>query len=163
MSYYDALVSLWATLPAGDTTDQKLAAVNAMTVAGSKQDVPVGEVVGYLALQGKLSALQDYAAAKVGAAQPVMAARELVTLLATPSVTSFRTSDPAAYATISGFLTALAGDANSGITSADAAALLALAAGPAITWCRANGYPDAAPNIGGGGLTMIDLEAAGLN
>ena len=161
MAYYDALTALWATLPAGDTTAQKLAAVNAMTVAGPKQDVPIGAVAGYLALQGKLAALQDYAAAKTGQPQAVVAARELVTLLAAPSVSSFRMSDPATYGAIAAFLNALAGDAASGITSGDVTALLALAQAPDISWCGANGYPDAAQ--GGGGLTLIDAEAAGLN
>jgi len=161
MTDYTALASLWATLPAGDTTEQKLAAVNAMSVAGPKQDVPVGEVVGYLALQGKLSALQDYAAAKTGQAQAVIAARELATLLAAPSVSTFRMSDETTYGAIAAFLNALAGDAASGITAADVTALLALAQAPDISWCRANGYPDAAQ--GGGGLTLIDVQAAGLN
>ena len=33
MADYSALQTLWATLPPDDSTDQKLAAVNAMTVA----------------------------------------------------------------------------------------------------------------------------------
>ena len=32
MSYYTALINEWATLPSGDTTAQKLAAINALTV-----------------------------------------------------------------------------------------------------------------------------------
>ena len=161
MTDYTALQTLWATLPAGDTTAQKLAAVNGMTVAGPKQDVPVSAAVGYLALQGKLANLQDYAAAKNGPAQAVTAARELVTLLTTPSVTAFRMSDATVYAAVAAFLDALAGDAASGIAAEDVAALLALAQAPAISWCRANGFPDAA--AGGGGLTLIDVEAAGLS
>jgi hypothetical protein len=34
MAYYTALITEWATLPGGDTTAQKLAAINAMTVTG---------------------------------------------------------------------------------------------------------------------------------
>jgi hypothetical protein len=35
MAYYTALIAEWATLPAGDTTAQKLAAINALTVTGA--------------------------------------------------------------------------------------------------------------------------------
>src|SRR5690348_13711294 len=34
MAYYTALASFWGTLPAGDTTAQKLALVNSATVPG---------------------------------------------------------------------------------------------------------------------------------
>ena len=62
MAYYDALIAKWATLPSGDTTAQKLAALNALTVAGPIVDVSVSAVVGYLGLNGKLSGLIKYAA-----------------------------------------------------------------------------------------------------
>ena len=61
MPYYDALVSVWQTLPDGDTRDQKIAAVNAMTVPGPSQDVKPNSVVAYLATNGKLSGLLNYA------------------------------------------------------------------------------------------------------
>lgn len=153
MAYYDALVAKWATL--SGTTAQKLAAINALTVAGPNQDVPVGTVVGYLALQGKLSGLQAYVVSTPPpAATPLTAAKELLTLLSTPSVTVFQMSVPSVYSAVEAFLDALAADPNSGIVSADVAALLALAAGPEVLWTAANGYPP-------GGINMNDLVAAG--
>jgi hypothetical protein len=160
MAYYDALIAQWASLPAGDSTAQKLAAVNAMTVAGPNIDVAVSSVVGYLALNGKLSVLQKYAA-NPPATEAGIAGAELVALLMCPNAPAFRMSDGTTYAAVSAFLNALAGDGNSGIAANDVTALLALATGPMVTWCHANGYPDAA--LGGGGLTMIDVAAAGLN
>jgi hypothetical protein len=43
MAYYTALVAKWATL-APDTTANKLAAINALTVAGPNGDVQVSSV-----------------------------------------------------------------------------------------------------------------------
>jgi len=138
MAYYDALKALWATLPAGDTTAQKLAAVNAVTVAGPNVDVAVSSVVGYLALNGKLAGLQKYAG-NPPATEAGLAAAELASLLMCPNAPVFGTSSAEAYATIHGFLAAIAGDANSGLTSADVVALLALAA-TSVPWWQAQGY-----------------------
>jgi hypothetical protein len=159
MAYYDALVAEWATLSAGNSTAQKLAAINAMTVAGPNLDVAVSAVVGYLALNGKLSALQKYAASPP-ATEAGIAGAELVALLMCPNAPAFRMSEVATYAAVSAFLNALADDSNSGIAANDVTSLLALAVGPTVTWCQANGYPDAA--LGGGGLTMIDVATASL-
>jgi hypothetical protein len=46
MAYYDALIAKWATLTG--TTDQKIAAVNALTVAGPRKPVQIADVMTYL-------------------------------------------------------------------------------------------------------------------
>lgn len=154
MAYYDALKTAWAALPSGDTTAQKLTAINAATVAGPAQDVPIGDVVAYLALQGKLSGLQAYVMAGTGNATALTAAKELLTLLSTPSVTVFRMSNAETYATVQNFLEDLAADSGSGsgITSADVTNLLALAA-TAEPWWQSAGYTSP--------ISLNDLEAAG--
>ena len=167
MAYYDALVSAWnaGAVPSGvtgaplaGTTPQKLALLNAWTVAGPPQDIPMASVVAYLALNGKLAGLQAYAASAASGAtfltQAQVAARELVALMSVPSITAFEMSNPAIYAGVSGFLTALAGDSVSGITSADVSNLMAMSA-TAKPWWQAQGY--------GGPLNANDLDAAGLS
>jgi len=152
MDYYDALAAKWATL--AGTTEEKLAAINAITIDGPKIDVPISAVVAYLALSGKLAALQAYAAAPPAnaEAQALIAARELVALIASPNAPPFRMSQATVYAKVQAFLAALAADAASGVTAEDQNALLALAA-TTIPWWQSAGY--SAP-IGTG-----DLDAAG--
>jgi hypothetical protein len=152
MAYYDALIARWATL--AGTTAEKLAAINALTVAGPTTDVSVSAVVAYLALSGKLAGLEAYAQnpPSNADAQALVAARELVALMSSPNAPPFRMSDPAVYATVEGFLSALVADAATGITAENQAALLALAA-TAIPWWQASGY--ASP------ISQGDLDAAG--
>lgn len=50
MGHYDALIAKWATL--SGTTAGKLAAINALTVPGTPQLVPVWKVVTYLRENG---------------------------------------------------------------------------------------------------------------
>lgn len=149
MAYYDALKTEWA-LQSG-TTAQKLAAVNAATVAGPNVDVPVQSVLAYLALNLKLAGLQTYASG-AGTTTGVLAARELVALFNMPTFTTFQMSNPTVYAQMQVFLQALAADANSGIVSADETALLALAA-TTIPWWQSAGY--------GAPISNNDLVAAG--
>ncbi len=114
---------------AGQTDAQIAATLQAMTVMGPNLDVPVGSVIAYLALQGKLSGLKRYVAAGTGSAQALVAADELLTILSSPNVKSFALSSPSVYTALQGFLGALVADtANSGITSTDEAALLGMAA-----------------------------------
>jgi len=152
MAYYDALVARWATL--AGTTAQKLGAINALTVDGPIADVSISAVVAYLALGGKLAGLQAYAQnpPNNANAEAIIAARELVALMSSPNAPSFRMSDPAVYATVQDFLSALAGDAATGITADNQAALLALAA-TTIPWWQAIGYTSP--------ISQGDLDAAG--
>jgi hypothetical protein len=152
MAYYDALVARWATL--AGTTAEKLAAINALTIAGPMTDVTVAAVVATLALSGKLAGLQAYAQSPPSNAnaEALVAARELVALLSSPNAPPFRMSDPTVYATIQNFLAALVADAATGIGATDEAALLSLAA-TTVPWWKANGY--ASP------ISQGDLDAAG--
>lgn len=149
MAYYDTLVAQWGTLTG--TTAQKLVALNAQTVAGPKKDVPVSSVVGYLALNAKLSGVQKYASAPP-ATEAGIAGAELVAILNCPNAPPFGMADPTTYAAVNGLLSALASDSTSGITSADVTALLALAA-TSVPWWQANGYSSP--------ISASDLAAAG--
>lgn len=152
MAYYDALVAKWATLTG--TTAEKLAAVNALTVAGPNIDVPASEVIGYLALNGKLSALQAYAASPPSGATAgaVTAAKELIALFSLPTFATFQMSNSIVYGGVSQFLGALASDPASGVTSQDEASLLAMAA-TALPWWQSAGYTSP--------INENDLAAAG--
>lgn len=153
MAYYDALAAKWATL--SGTTTEKLSAINTLTVAGSNADVSVSSVLGYLALNGKLSNLLAYAASPpAGAnAQAVVAAKEVSALFSTASFTTFAMSNAAIYAGVQGFISALVADAaNTGITAADMSALLALAA-TTMPWWQSAGYTSS--------FNTNDLAAAG--
>ena len=154
MSYYDALAAKWATL--SGSADEKLSAINALTIAGGAKNVPVG----YLALHGLLPGIEAFASTPPQGAdtQIVGAAKALITLIATPSISVFQTSDPAQYAIIE---TLLGGLASAGLLAAsDSQALLSLAA-TSLPWWQATVVQ------GGGGLTspvgVGDLSAAGLS
>jgi hypothetical protein len=151
-SYYDALTTKWATL--SGTTNDKLVAINALTVAGPAKDVSASSVIGYLALNAKLSGLLAYAAAPPQGAQAVtvVAAKELAALLSMPSFTTFYLSDPQVAAGVQVFLNALAGDAATGIAAADVTALLALG-NTTIPWWASAGYSSS--------ISLNDLGAAG--
>lgn len=168
---YSALVAAWnstvqpppgvsgAPLLGTMSTAQKLAAMNAWTVAGPAQDVTPVSVLDYLFLNGKLPALQAYATTppEGASATAVVAAKEL-TSAQFPQLT-IQTSNPAVYAVIAGMIEALAADTNTGITASDAANLLGLAA-TTIPWWRASTAQ------GGAGLAapvaQTDLLAVGL-
>lgn len=154
MAYYDALVAKWATL--AGTTAEKLAAIDALTLAGPNQDVRATAVVGYLALAGKLAGLQAYAASASTSAPAGVAAKQFFALLSIPSFTAFEMSDPTVYQAVEAWLNAWAADSATGITADNVAAILALAA-TTLPWWQA---PVAS---GGGGLTspvsQNDLDA----
>ena len=150
MAYYDALSAKWATLTG--TTEQKLSEINAATVSGANIDVPVGQVAGYLALSGLLPGIQSFAGnPPVGAnAGAIVAAKGIVTLLATPQVTVFETSKAETHAAIQTMLGALV--AMSLISSTDAATLLGMAA-TTLPWWQFIGLTSP--------INLADLEAAG--
>lgn len=144
MAYYTALAVAWSagTVPSGVTgnaltglsTANKLAAINAWTVPGPNMDVGAGQVLGYLALQGKWTPLQTYASTGTGQATAILAAKELVALLSSPAFSTFQMSISAVYMAVAGFLAALAADSGSGILTADVNALLSLAATTTLWW-----------------------------
>ena len=151
-------------LASGMTAPQKLAAMQGWTVAGPMQDVTVAQVVGYLAIAGKLTALKAYAATASPTAGTnaagVTAANDLMTLLGLGGATPIQMSQPSIAAGVEALLAALVADtANSGIAASDQTALLALAQGAAVPWWKAT---VAAGGAGLSGLTEMDLTAAGL-
>lgn len=152
MSYYDALIAKWSTLTG--TTAEKLGIINSLTAPGPIVDVPVSSVVGYLAFNGKLAGLLDYAAAPPSGAVPmaVIAAKELSAYISSPNAPHFGMSNPANYAVVSSFLDALVSDPNTGLTATDKTNILALASS-VLPWWKANGYTSP--------ISDADLFAAG--
>jgi hypothetical protein len=145
------------------TAQQKLAAIEGWTVAGPVQDVTVAQVVGYLAIAGKLTALQSYAASPPSgaAASGVAAAKDFMTLLALGGSTPIAMSEAQIAAGVETLLAALVADStNSGIAASDQTALLALAQGAPQRWDRT---PVAQGGAGlPGTLCATDLILAGL-
>ena len=106
MAYYDALKAEWATLTG--TTAEKLAAIDALTVAGPNIDVAPSAIVAYLALGGKLAALLKYAASPPATEAGLAAANLAAVLAMGVNAPNFAMSQPSVYATVQGMLTALA-------------------------------------------------------
>lgn len=170
MTYYAALGSEWAAITAanpGYTTAQKLAAVNALTVAGPNADVSVSSAALFLANEGKWAALVAYAQKAFATLQAggtlttaQSAAAQLNALMQTPQFTVFQTSTSAGLAAVTAMLNAVASDSASGISSGDVAALLGMAQ-TTIPWWQATVAQ------GGGGLSspvgVGDLSAANLS
>ncbi len=167
---YAALAAAWNASPTpptgvsgssltGLTTAQKIAAVNAWTVAGPPQDVTAQAIINYLFLNMKYSNLQAYASNPPAGSvanfpQSVATAKELLALFTTPSFSGFQMSNPTIYTAAEAFLGALAADSATGISSTDAANLLALSA-TTIPWWQSIGLtsPVSAPDLmAAGGL-----------
>lgn len=167
--HYDALVAAWSALPqpSSDTDTatvlSNLATLNARTVPGPARDVSAAEVVGELALDGSLLAIEAYAAAPPAGANAVaVAGAKLLTQIAMNQspITSFRMSDPTTAAKLAAMLDAMVADATSGLTAANRDAVVALSQ-TTLPWRNA---PVAS---GGAGLTgsrinAWDLVGAGL-
>ena len=161
MAYYDALKVKWATL--SGTTAEKLAAINALTVAGPNVDVAVSTVVGKLMLTGAYLPLAQFAQGANNADQThdaaLAAAKTLMALVAVPNAPAFAMSDAASFTAIKQMMDAIlaqesAAAGSTGFTSAVHDALLSLCATTA-PWWQAKGYTSP---IGQG-----DLDAAELN
>jgi hypothetical protein len=147
MAYYDALIAKWATLTG--TTAQKLAAVNALTVAGPNIDVGVSAVVGKLML---LQAYLTLAAFAQGSTtgntthdNALGSAKMLMTMISIPNAPSFQMSDPNTFTAVKGMMDAIlaqetAAAGTTGFTQTVHDALLALCA-TVVPWWQSAGYP----------------------
>lgn len=72
MAYYDALITEWSKPEySGMTRDQKLAAINAKTVAGPDRLVQISDVMSYLRENGLWLPIKAAQASNVGAAAAV--------------------------------------------------------------------------------------------
>ena len=163
MANYAPLAAVWPAtglpfgvsgtpLAAGDSAAAKLDKIGGWLAAGPAQDVPIIAVVNYLALAGKLVALQAYAASPP-ATPAGAAAAAFFALVRIDAADIVQMSNPVVYAAVQGWLDAWAGDANTGITGADVAAILGLAA-TFVPWWQSAGF--ASP------LNLNDVAAAGL-
>lgn len=138
---YAPLISEWGALQSGDTTAQKLAAINEMMVPGPNQPVAILDAVTWLRAEGLWLGIK--AAALAGTSQGAMAA---VDLNEDPRAQTIDFSLPA----VQGMLTDLV--SHNLLTQAQATALAALGT-PPIPWWQANGFTAQ--------ITLDDLAAAG--
>jgi hypothetical protein len=154
MAYYDTLIAEWKTL--SGTTAQKLAAVNALTVAGPNQDVSAATVKGAWYATGAWSKIRKraiLAANNVDTSEAGLAALSFVELANAGG--TFLASNPAILTSLSADLDALvaAGD----LQASDKTLALSFVT-PQISWLVANNYlVNGAPR----GITDNDLVAAG--
>jgi len=131
----------------GQTDAEILAALNGNTVEVAV-DVPIGEIEGYLRLNGIMSALQAYGTA-TGTTEAGVAARELTGLVMSPHMSVVQMSDPAVATAINNMLDALVTAGQ--LTSAQQSALLALAVAQTSIAAQL-GWP--------GGVAETDLAVA---
>jgi hypothetical protein len=147
MAYYDALISKWGTL--SGSTQQKLAAINALTVPAPNAPVPIAQVMSYLRENGLWLPIK--AAAAAGTSQGAMAALDLNQDL---RQTSIDFSLPLVGAMLADLVS------HGLLTSGQSAALTAMGTPPVLWW-------QAPVAQGGGGLSSSvsqdDLTAAGLS
>lgn len=141
---FTALVAKWPSI-SGSTLQEQIDAINALTVAGPNINVQPSQVVRYLALNLKLAGIMKYAASPPATLAGTCAAELVAILNMGQNAPPFYTSDPTDFAALQAMLNALAGDADSGITTPDVTALLALAE-TAMPWWQAS------VANGGGGL-----------
>lgn len=139
MAYYDALIAKWPTLAPG-TTQQKLDALNAETVAGPATPMVIETYRIYNVIDAS-----EFTALSAANQQLVRDILSMGTVDASVG-TAVRTRMLALFGAGTATRTALA-------------ALAATFETKTISWAKANGYPDA--QKGGGGITLTDLANAG--
>jgi hypothetical protein len=163
---YAPIIAVWNTntLPVGVTsnctplantmtTQQKLDAVNGWVVPGPMVDVPVGPVIAYLAITGKLLVLEGYAASPPpGSNTLTVAAVTMFSKIANSQmpINSFQMSNTVIATALTGMMELMAADANTTISNTDVAAILGMAS-TYIPWWVSQGFPSQ--------LSVMDLEA----
>lgn len=139
MAYYDALIAKWATLTPG-TTAQKLVQLNGLTVIGAAQK----------AILNPSDILNAIAFADLAALTQLQVSQLTLLLAGSKIDASTGTSIRAGIQALFAGKTA---------TLANLGALVAPFDSPNISWCQANGYPNASGGLGG--ITAVDLANAG--
>lgn len=167
MAYYDPVIAVWPTttlpagvsgtaLAAGDTAAQKLAKIDAWTVAGPAQTVSRGDVRQHfdnLVDASGVPVWEEIEAHKGDASAFGIACRAALRLRDAPG------DYPPVDLTAALFKGQLAQLVTGGaLTQAQADGVTALAT-PPLSWCAVNGYPYAGLT---GLLSQGDVTAAGL-
>jgi hypothetical protein len=137
MEYYDALKAKWSTL--AGTTEEKLVAINALTVDGPSQPIPVLTVMTYLRSNNLWMPIKAAQATSQGAAAAVDYNSD-------PRVQTLDVSLPAVQGMILDLVS------HSLLTQEQVLALVALGV-PKLTWWKTAGYTSP--------ISADDLAAAG--
>ena len=155
-----SLSLIWPTL-SGQAAD-KLAALNAMTVAGPGVDVSIQQVAGFMLLNGIYPTVTAFAASANNGTQPhdgaLLAAKTFVAWMALQNAPPVHMSQPDVVAAVTQMGNAMvaqevAAPGSTGFTQAILNGLLALGQ-TTMPWWQANGFS--------GPLTSADVAAAGL-
>lgn len=156
MAYYDALAAKWATLTG--TTDEKIAAANALTLPGPAVDVAVSAIEGALGLAGSLTAIEDWLDTSPPLGEARTSAKELMRTIVSPHVMTFQTSKPEVLATLTAMLGSLVAVVPPLLASEQVNALLAMAQTTVPWW----GAPTEDGGAGlSGPVSETDLQPAG--
>lgn len=156
-----ALSQEWPSL-SGTTVADKLAALNAITVAGPNIDVTVQQVAGYLLLQGVYPTIAAFAQGSPNSTQPhdgaLTAAKSFMAWFTMPNPPDVRMSQAAVVEEVTQMGNAMvaqeaASPGSTGFTQAILNGLLALGQ-TTISWGLANGF--------NGPVTEADVTNAGL-
>ena len=180
MTDYTPLVAVWPTtalpsgvtgtaLASGDTAPQKLAKVNAWTVAGPTQDVKISDIVGFLwntpaSGSAAYALLQTFAQAPTNGNtthdNALLAIQRLMGVLTSPNAPDFKTSKTSVYAGMKIWADGVLAYEQTGPTPSTGwtqtvhDGMLALAA-TAVPWTTSVGLPTT--------LNDNDVTAAGLS
>ena len=156
-----ALSQEWPIL-SGSTVADKLAALNAMVVAGPNVDVSIQQVSGFLLLQGVYPTITAFAQGSTNGTQPhdgaLSAAKSFVAWITMPDAPYVHFSQPAVAAAVTQLGNAMvaqetASPGSTGFTQAVLDGLLALGQ-TTMPWWQANGFS--------GPVTTQDVTNAGL-
>lgn len=154
-----ALSQIWPTV---GTTEDKLAFVNALIVAGPNIDVAIPQVAGYLLLAGIYPIVESFATGSP-TGDPIhdgalIALKTFVAWLTIPNAPPVHFSDPVVFAQITAFTGVVAAQeasspGSTGFTQEVHDGLLALGQ-TALPWWQANGFR--------GPVTLTDAANFGL-
>ena len=151
-----ALSQEWSSL-SGSTVADKLASLNAMTVAGPNVDVSIQQVAGYLLLQGVYPTIATFAEGSPNNTQPhdgaLSAAKSFMAWVTMPNPPDVHFSQSAVAAAVTQLGNAMvaqetASPGSTGFTQAVLDGLLALGQ-TTLPWWQANGF--------GGPVTSTDV------
>lgn len=116
MSNYDQVETIDAAFPPGTADADRVAAINASTVTVAVA-VPTGLFEGYLLSSGFMISLQNYAGATPPAgagAQAIAAAKMILLMLSSPSVTEVDMTNPTVVAEVTACLGAMVAEGGAG-------------------------------------------------
>jgi hypothetical protein len=141
MTHIDGLSVAWKAFRGMNPTLETHVALdlfNAQQIVTSQRDIPVNEILHYLA--GKLRIMNDYVLKNANdKSDSYIAAADFYTMLSFPGFGPFMTSNPQIYATLKSMLLTAAANPDCGLTGDDVQAIMALS-NVTQNFAQANNY-----------------------